>query len=183
MKNLKLIGFLFIVLGIQTTTWGQKYMTKTGTLTFEASVPSFEEVKGENKTASAVLEAPSGKIAVLALVKGFRFKLALMEEHFNENYAESSKYPKSTFSGTIQNFDVSKLSSEPKTYTISGDLTFHGKTKKISSEAKITKSDGKISVKGGFNVNPEDFAIEIPSVVRSKVAKTVEVHYQFNLAQ
>lgn len=161
--------------------FGQKYITKSGNLIFEASIPSFEEVRGENKTASAVLEAHSGKIAVLALVNGFRFKLALMEEHFNENYAESDKFPKSTFSGNIQNFDESQLSSTAKIFTISGDLTFHGKTQKITTEAKISKSEGKISIKGNFKVKPEDFGVEIPNLVRSKVAKTVEVSYNLAL--
>lgn len=181
MKSFKIVLIFLMFAGIQNTGFAQKYMTKTGTVIFEASVPSFEEVKGENKTTSAVLESNTGKLAVLALVNGFRFKVALMEEHFNENYAESAKYPKTTFSGNILNFDESKLSSEAKTFTISGDLTFHGKTKKISSEAKILKSNGKISITGNFKVKPEDFNIEIPSVVSSKVAKTVDVRYSLSL--
>lgn len=183
MIKLKFLCFFLIILGIQTTGFGQRYITKSGILTFEASVPSFEEVRGENKTASAVLEANSGKIAVLVLVNGFRFKLALMEEHFNENYAESGKYPKSSFSGIIQHFDESKLSATAKIFTISGDLTFHGATKKITTEAKISKSDGKIFIQGDFMVKPEDFGIEIPNLVRSKVAKTVEVSYNLTLSK
>ena len=67
----------------------EKYLTKTGTLVFEASVPSFEEIKATNTNVTAIFNASNGEFATLALVKGFRFKNALMEEHFNESYAES----------------------------------------------------------------------------------------------
>src|SRR6187549_3993369 len=80
-----------------------KMITKTGKVTFEASVPAFEEVKAKNETATCVLNPTTGEIASLALMKGFRFKIALMEEHFNENYIESDKYPKATFKGKIEN--------------------------------------------------------------------------------
>ena len=161
----------------------QKFTTKTGSLKFEASVASFEEVAAENKNTSAVLETSSGEIAVLALMKGFRFKVALMEEHFNENYVESDKYPKASFKGKIEDFDVSKLSSSAKVFKISGDLTLHGKTKKISSTAKISKSGDKIVIVGNFDVKPEDFAIEIPKIVSKKVADVIKVSFNLSLSK
>lgn len=161
----------------------QKFTTKTGSLKFEASVASFEEVAAENKNTSAVLETSSGEIAVLALMKGFRFKVALMEEHFNENYVESDKYPKASFKGKIEDFDVSKLSSSAKVFKISGDLTLHGKTKKISSAAKISKSGDKIIIAGNFDVKPEDFAIEIPKIVSKKVADVIQVSFNLSLSK
>jgi len=180
MKNLRFI-LVLIILTIYNCMYAQKYTTKTGNIKFEATVPSFEEVAGENKTASAVVESSTGDIAVLALMKGFRFKVALMEEHFNENYVESDKYPKATFKGKIEGFDVSKLTSEPKAYTITGDLTLHGKTKKVTDSAKISKSGNTITVTGAFDVKPGDFAIEIPSVVSKKVADKISVTYSFSL--
>lgn len=163
--------------------FGQKYSTKIGNVKFEASVPSFEEVAATNKTASAVFEADKGNIAVLALVKGFRFKVALMEEHFNENYAESDKYPKASFSGKIDKFNASELTSTPKTYIISGDLTFHGISKKITSTAKISKTGSTITMIGDMKLKPEDFNIEIPSTVSKKVAKTIDVSYNLSLVK
>jgi polyisoprenoid-binding protein YceI len=159
----------------------QKYSTKTGSLKFEASVPSFEEVEADNKTASAVLDTSNGNLAVLALVKGFRFKVALMEEHFNENYVESDKFPKASFTGKIENFDASKLTSQATTYTITGDLTLHGVTKKVSSKAKISKSGTTIQIMGDFIAKPEDYNISIPKTVRSKVANQVNVSYNLSL--
>jgi hypothetical protein len=168
---------------ISAAFYGQKYSTRNGNLKFEATVPSFEEVAGENKSASAVLDVPKGDIAVLALMKGFRFKVALMEEHFNENYVESDKFPKATFKGKIEDFDVTKLSAEAKTFNITGDLTLHGKTKKVTDAAKISKSGDNIIITGNFIVKPGDFDIEIPKVVSNKVSDKVTVAYNLSLAK
>src|SRR5689334_18889675 len=84
-----------------------KKTTKKGEITFEASVPSFEEIKATHEKASCVLNVKTGEINSLALVKEFHFKIPLMEEHFNSNFIESNRYPKASFKGVIENFDVS----------------------------------------------------------------------------
>lgn len=159
----------------------EKKITKTGTITFEASVPSFEEVKGKNTAVTCILNTSNGEIAALALMKGFRFKVALMEEHFNENYIESSKYPKATFKGKIENFNISKINTTSTDYTIKGKLELHGKSKDITSVAKIKKIGTDIEVKTVFNVNVSDFEIDIPSVVSKKVSKKVIIDCNFLL--
>lgn len=169
---------LFLAVLLSTAFLGfsqSKKMTKTGDVKFEASVPSFEEVKAENTTTTVVLNTDNGEIAALALMKGFRFKVALMEEHFNENYIESDKYPKATFKGKIDNFDVSKLSETEKEFTMNGTLELHGKSKKITVPAKIKKSGDSIYLTSAFSVNSDDFAIEIPKIVSQKVSKKVNI--------
>lgn len=163
------------------TTQNEKKSTKTGTINFEASVPSFEEVKAKNNAVTCIFNTNTGEIAALALMKGFRFKVALMEEHFNENYIESSKFPKATFKGKIENFNISDLGNSTKEYTLKGKLELHGKTKDITSTAKIKKNGSDIELKTAFNVNTDDFAIEIPSVVSKKVSKKVLVDCNFLL--
>jgi len=181
-KMKKIMMLLFLFVGIINVS-AQKYMTKTGSLKFEASVESFEEIAAENKNTSAILDAATGEIAVLTLMKGFRFKIALMEEHFNENYIESDKFPKATFKGKVEDFDAAKLSSASKTFKISGDLTLHGKTKKITTTARILKSGEKITVTGNFEVKPEDFDIEIPKLVSKKVADKVNTSFNLQLTK
>lgn len=176
------IVMLFLLVGIFHAS-AQKYATKTGSLKFEATVDSFEEVAAENKNTSAILETSTGEIAVLTLMKGFRFKVALMEEHFNENYVESDKFPKATFKGKVEDFDASKLSSTAKIFKISGDLTLHGKTKKITVNAKILKSDDKITVTGNFDVKASDFDIEIPKLVSKKVSDKIKVSLNLSLTK
>lgn len=178
---MKKISLLILVVLYSFTPIQEKKITKTGTITFEASVPSFEEVKGKNTAVTCILNTTNGEIAALALMKGFRFKVALMEEHFNENYVESSKFPKATFKGKIENFDVSKVNTTSKDYTIKGKLELHGKSKDVTSIAKIKKVGADIEVKTNFVVNISDFDIEIPSVVSKKIAKKVTVDCNFLL--
>jgi len=174
--------FLLALTFFATVTFAQEKMTtKTGKVTFEASVPAFEEVKGTNSSSSCVLVPATGEIASQALIKGFRFKIALMEEHFNENYIQSDKYPKATFRGKIEGFDVNALTATAKDYTIKGKLELHGKSKDISIPAKIRKADGGIEIISNFTVNSDDFDIEIPSVVASKVSKKVNVKTDFTV--
>ena len=157
-----------------------KYFTKSGTITFESSVPSFEEIKATNDKVSAVLK-DDGNFASLALIKGFRFKIALMEEHFNENYIESKKYPKATFSGRIKDFSMDKLSAEFREFDLDGKLTMRAIGKDISTKCKL-KYDGKIiTLTTEFSTKPENFGIEIPNIVRKKIAETVTISAKFEL--
>jgi len=160
----------------------QKMMTRTGEIKFEASVPAFEPVAAVNNTVSAILDVSNGEFAALALLKAFKFKVPLMEEHFNENYIESSKYPKATFKGKIINFDASKLTTSAK-YDLEGDLTIHGVTKKIRTKITLVSNDGKIKVTCNFTVQAQDFNIKIPKVVRSKVSEDVTITIDFTLEE
>ncbi len=152
-----------------------KKITKTGKIIFEATVPSFEEIKAENNSVTCILNSKTGEIASLALIKGFRFKVALMEEHFNENYIESSRYPKATFKGKIQGFNINDLSTAPKEYKMAGTLELHGKSKQITTTAIIRKVGDGIEITSNFSVNSDDYAIEIPKVVSKKISKTISI--------
>lgn len=176
------IAFLFIFCLLPLTLLAQgRYVTKTGEIIFEASVPSFEEVKANNSNVSAILNSDTGEFAALALIKGFRFKVALMEEHFNENYIESSKYPKATFKGKIKDFKLSKLSESESEFKIVGTLTMHGVDKLVDLPATFTLVDDTISMKLSCTLRPEDFNIEIPKVVSSKIAEEIDVIANFFL--
>lgn len=177
----KNIVAIFVICLFSFSPIVEKKLTKTGTITFEASVPSFEEVKAKNEAVTCIINTDNGEIAALALMKGFRFKVALMEEHFNENYIESSKFPKATFKGKIDNFDYSKLSSTAKEFTIKGKLELHGKTKDLSIKSKIKKTGEIINLVSNFNLNTDDFDIDIPNVVSKKLTKNVNVSLDFDL--
>ncbi len=172
---------LFFALLFSAITFAQdKYYTKSGTIIFESSVASFEEVKATNNKVTAVLKT-DGSIASLALTKAFRFKIALMEEHFNENYMESTKFPKASFSGKIVDFNISDLSSSDKIYKIKGTLTIRGIKKEVVIESSIKSVNNIIHINAGFSVTPEDFEIKIPSIVRKKIAKKIDVSFNFEL--
>lgn len=179
MKNLAVLFISF--LGFTNGIAQDKVLTKTGQVTFEASVPSFEEVKANHKAVTCILNTKTGEIASLILVKGFKFKLALMEEHFNENYIESDKFPKAIFKGKIENFDLEKVTGQSQDFTVKGKMELHGKTKDIVAVLKIKKSGEAIEITSNLSLNPEDFDIKIPSVVKAKVAKKVAVRLHFML--
>lgn len=180
MKTIVCIFLLGLGMFVQAQN---KYITKTGDLTFEASEPSFEEVKAVNSSTTAILNIENGEFAALALVKGFRFKNALMEEHFNENYAESNTFPKATFKGVVQDFSFENLSTTVS-YTVNGTLEFHGVTKKIEGIKVIFSSSEKaIKMSGSFKVLASDFNIKIPKIVSNKLSNEVEVSFEFELIE
>ncbi|KMQ59431.1 hypothetical protein ACM46_20260 [Chryseobacterium angstadtii] len=161
----------------------QKYSSKTGSVSFEASVPLFEDVYAKDNNNVVVLNADSGEIASLSAVKNFHFKTKLMEEHFNESYAETAKYPKTTFKGKIINFDKTKLTASPQKYTVQGTLNFHGVDKAVNSSATIYAKDGKIYMQGGFVARPADHNVTIPKMVTKKVAENVNVEYNYVMSK
>ena len=178
MKNSIIIALL---LCFSVASAQEKLVTKNGTTTFEASVPSFEEVKAKNENVTCILNTKTGEIASLALIKGFKFKIALMEEHFNENYMESTRYPKATFRGILKDFDLKEVTATPKDFSLKGKLEIHGKSKEITTIAKIKKTEKGIEIETNFYVNASDFDIQIPSVVKNKVSNKINVSNVFVL--
>ena len=169
---------LFVSLNAQ-----DKYMTRSGNISFEASVPAFDEVNAVNKNATALLNIKTGDFAALALVKGFKFKIALMEEHFNENYLESDDFPKATFKGKIDDFDIEKINKVDEKYVLNGELSIHGQSKKIKIHPLISLKEGKILMNGSFKVMIKDFDIKIPSIVKGQIAEEVNITFDFELDQ
>lgn len=172
--------FLTLFFGVFQFCFSQKMMTRSGEIKFEASMPAFEEIAATNNTASCILDKATGDFVALALIKSFKFKSPLMEEHFNENYLESTQFPKATFKGKILNFDATKITSKT-TFELEGELTLHGVSKKIKTKITLSMIANKINVVSSFFVKPQDFKIEIPSLVKSKIAEKIEIAVNFNL--
>lgn len=180
-NTMKKIIFPVLIFLVGNTLFSQKMMTRNGEIKFEASMPTFEEIAGTNSTVSSILDESTGDFVALALVKSFKFKAPLMEEHFNENYMESTIYPKATFKGKIKDFEASKLSSTKTAYDLDGDLNIHGVTKKIKTKIYLTAKDSKILAVSNFTIKPQDYNIEIPSVVKNKIAENVKIDINFVL--
>jgi hypothetical protein len=172
---MKTIITLAICLFVGNSVFSQKMMTRSGEIKFEASMPAFEEVAAKNSTVSAILDKTTGDLAALALIKAFKFKAPLMEEHFNENYMESSKFPKATFKGKIINFDASKLSAKKTDYELEGELTIHGVTRKVKTKISLLMNADKIAANTNLTVKAKDYGIAIPSLVKSKIAEDIEI--------
>jgi len=166
-----LVFFLSIIIAVNA----QKYMTKNGYIGFFSHTP-MEDIKGDNNQVASVLDISNGEIVFQVLIKSFHFERALMEEHFNENYMESDKIPKSVFKGKITNL-TSVNFSKNGTYdvTVEGDLTIHDVINKINSKGTIEVVTGGINAYSKFNIVPEDYKISIPGIVREKINKDLVV--------
>ena len=175
------LSLLLLYLSMQVTAQ-EKYYTKTGHIDFFSEAP-LENITANNENVAAFIDVASGDMQFAVLMKSFQFEKALMQEHFNENYVESHKFPKATFKGNIENYDQNMLTgSENHTIKVSGDLTIHGVTNKLSTEVKlISKDGGKVKGTTSFIVKPEDFDIQIPRAVRDNIAKEIEVNVNVNL--
>lgn len=177
MRKLLLINFLLLTFLANS----QKMLTKTGTISFDGSVPAFEAVKAKNESVTCVFNANNGQLASLVLLKAFRFKTALMEEHFNENYVESDKYPKSILKGKLVDFQISDLSDKPKEYNLKGSMELHGVKKDILIKVFLTKTNNGVEILSNFLLNASDFNIIIPAFTKSKLTDTIKVKVEFTV--
>lgn len=159
----------------------EKYIDRNGVVVFEASEKLFEPVKAKNESVSVLFDTINNKIASLALIRGFHFQNALMQEHFNENYIESDLYPKALFTGEVLEFDINRANLTTQRYTIKGTLEIRGITKEIDLAVQIQKVENVLAIQGSFVVVPEEFNIKIPKIVENKIAKTVLVKLDFKL--
>lgn len=165
--------FLFV-----TTSNSQgKYLTKSGAINFYSKAP-MEDITADNNQVLSIIDASKGKMAISILMKSFLFDKALMQEHFNENYVESDKYPKATFKGDILNFDA--INETVSKQQVKGMLTMHGVSKEVTIDANFIKTKEAIIVNGNFIIEVDDFNIKIPGVVAKNIAKKIKVSFNFD---
>lgn len=173
--------FLFTLALIFDTISAQtKYFTKEGKVNF-LSKTSMEKIEGFNTKATSVIDLTTSAIEWGVLIKAFKFEKALMQEHFNENYMESAKYPKAIFKGKITNIGAVNFAKDGEyTATISGNLEMHGVTKPVTTKAKFVVKAGKIIGTSTIKVLLSDYNIVIPSVVKDNIAKEVDITIEAN---
>ena len=118
-------------------------------------------------------DAESGEIIVSLNMTDFDFEKKLMQEHFNENYVESHKYPKSIFKGKISSNEVIDYGKNGVyKVEVSGSMTIHGVTRDVKADGTIEVSAPGISASSTFMLNPEDYKIKIPKIVRNNIANS-----------
>jgi polyisoprenoid-binding protein YceI len=172
----KIITAIFIAfLFISIHTSAQTFFTRSGKVMF-VSKASIENIEANNNEVTSFLDTKKGEFVFAVLIKSFKFKKALMEEHFNENYMESNTFPKANFKGTIT--DLTKINFlKTGTYPVAvkGDLTIHGVTKTVTAAGTITILQDKINVLSKFSINLKDHNIKIPSAVINNVSETIDI--------
>ena len=151
----------------------QRYMTRNAEVYFLSDKDAIEVVEATNNQVGAVIDLSSEDIAFQIQMRAFKFKIALMEEHFNENYVESEKYPKSTFKGTFINLPED-LSNQNE-LVVAGVIDFHGIQKEIEVNVTLHYTDGEIVATSNFVLLCSDFGIKIPKIVSDKLANEIQV--------
>ena len=175
--------FLFCFFLFTNLLSAQKYATRSGQTSFIGSEETFEQIKAINNVSTAIVDSSNGDIAILLFISAFDFEIALMQEHFNENYMDSSKYPKANFVGNIQRFSLKELSYDEKEYKIIGVLTIRGIEKNITINSRFKKTDDGLSLKTNFSVLTSDFDIQVPKVVRNKISKEIKIKVDYELIE
>jgi hypothetical protein len=161
----------------------QKIYTKIGKISFFSKTKA-EDINAENNQVMSVINIPTGDVQFSLLVKGFHFRKALMEEHFNENYIESNKFPNAKFKGKIENLTKVNFAKDGNyTVSVKGDLELHGVTKNIISPATVLVKGGKISGNCSFKIKPEDYNISIPGAARNSIEEFIKVTIDCNYDQ
>jgi polyisoprenoid-binding protein YceI len=176
-----LLLILILVMGFSRDGLAQtKYIDRNGNASFFSSAP-LEDIEAHTSQAVSVVDVSTGEIAASMLMRSFRFRKSLMQEHFNENYIESHKYPKATFRGKISNMSELDLNKDG-TYKldIDGEITIHGVTKPLQIKADAAVNNGTLQAKAVFPLKVKDFDIKIPRLVIQNIAEEVEVTVSFN---
>jgi hypothetical protein len=175
MKKLFLVSLLVI---IASSIHAQKLISKTGHIWFYSATP-IEEIEAHNYQVACILDTKTGEIQVSLLIRSFEFKIELMQEHFNENYMESDLFPKASLKGNVTNIaDINITKDGEYTAKLKGDLTIHGVTKPIETTGTITVVKGVPTIKAKIIVLTADYNIQIPDLVKEKIAKEIEVNIE-----
>ncbi|HLT80366.1 MAG TPA: YceI family protein [Cyclobacteriaceae bacterium] len=170
-----------ILVALAPPLLAQRYMDRAGRASFYSKAP-LEDIEAHTDQALCILDAASGEVAASMLMKSFQFEKALMQEHFNEKYVESDKYPKATFTGKIANLSDIDLSQDGAyTARVEGEVTIHGVTRPLTTDVEFVVADGTIRATGSFPLRVKDFKITIPTLVVRNIAEVIEVRIAFDL--
>ncbi len=178
----KFILLVFAFLFITNFANAQTYKTRDAYIFFNPNKDqTHKDYAADSKEGTAILKVETNDVALLVPMKTFHFNNALLEEHFNENYLESNKYPNATYKGKLTGFNKDQLNKDG-VYNISseGEVTLHGVTKKFSSAVKLTVKGKTATFNCVFKIKAEDYNINIPALVKPKLSDETPLEATIN---
>jgi hypothetical protein len=169
----KSLFVLVAVLAAAVSMNAQIYKGTKTTVSFFSSTP-LEDISAKDTVATMLLNAKTGDVIANISIKGFVFPNALMQEHFNENYMESDKFPMGSFKGKI-NETVDYTKDGTHAVTITGTLTVHGVAKPRTINATVVVKGSTVTVDTKFDIALVDHNIAVPEAVGAKIAEKINV--------
>jgi len=164
-----------LFLSVLAVSAQQKLITQTGKITFDAGT-GIEDIIAVNKGVTAAINPKTGKMQFKMDIAGFEFKRQLMQDHFNENYMESEKYPNASFSGNITNADKVNFAKDGKyNVQVKGTLEIHGVKNEVEAEGVVTVKGKEVNSQAEFSIQLDDYKINVPRVAKEKLSNTVKI--------
>ncbi len=180
MKKILQILLLTALMAPLSAAFGQLYYTTAGHIRFFSSAP-LEDIEAHNRSVSSFIDLKSGKVVAKVPIRKFDFPNDLMEEHFNERFLHSDRYPNAEFRGKLVNrADIDPQASTPQKAVIEGQLTIHGVTKPYRIQGTLQREGDGYRARARFKVRLADHHIEIPAIVSQKIAEEVDVFVDFH---
>jgi hypothetical protein len=170
---------ILFIWGCGLSAEAQKFTSSKSVITFFSDA-AIEDIKATNKKGASIIDMSSGEMVFSIPVDQFQFKKSLMQEHFNEKYLETEKYPKATFQGSLEGF---KKERPVQTVNARGVLTIHGISKPIEAVGTIEQKGKILVLRSKFIVVLEDYGIDRPQVLWQNIAEQVEVSLEFEYKQ
>ena len=182
--SMRRIYFILCILLISTQShrYGitSVYGTETGFVSFHSDAP-LELITASSKKLRCKLDIERKLFAFTIKLTSFTgFNNPLQQEHFNENYMESSLFPNATFSGKIIE-DIDFTADGNYTLRAKGNLMIHGVTEERIIKGDVTISRTAISIHSDFTVLLSDHNIAIPKIVHEKLASEIKVTVKADL--
>ena len=172
----KLISITLFFIALTIVANAQLFSGKPdGTIISFYSKSPIEDIAATTKKATVVLKTTTNDIQFGIPMITFKFRKALMEEHFNEKYAESDKYPTCTFKGKINEAIDYTKDGEYKA-SVKGTLNLHGVSKEIEAYGTITINGNSLTLVSTFKIRVADYNIKIPSLYVKNIAEIVDVN-------
>ncbi|HLC83546.1 MAG TPA: YceI family protein [Bacteroidia bacterium] len=160
-------------IAISSSIFAQIYVAKTCEVSFFSASP-LENIEAIAKVPKTFLNISTNDVQVQITNTAFMFEKPLMQEHFNENYMESEKFPSTTFKGKI-NEKVDWTKDGEQKVTVTGKMSMHGVDKEITINGVVTIKGGEISISSKFKVHVADYKIKVPSLYIQNIAEDVDV--------
>ncbi|MEX2594371.1 MAG: YceI family protein [Anditalea sp.] len=173
---MKVVVILVLLVGCCSLSHAQSFKSTRSETTFFSSAP-LEDIKATNTKATSLFNGETGAIAFFVPIKAFQFSKSLMQQHYNERFMESNKYPQATFEGKLTGYDLD-VSGVQEALAV-GKMTIHGVSRDVKIKGQFTHGSGRVKMESKFPIKVADYDIDIPKVVFYNIAEEVEVTVLF----